>query len=78
MCIRDRVSNNLKQIDIFYAKYYSHGRKIERIISVFLPALNMAKVWKNFQTFIKVERLRFRGEKYYEETVFDITSITEG
>ena len=38
----------------------------------------MAKVWKDVQTFIKVERLGFRGEKYYEETVFDITSITEG
>jgi predicted transposase YbfD/YdcC len=52
----------------------SHGRNIERKVSVFEFPENERNGWKNLQRVIKVERSGNRGEKNYQETAYYISS----
>jgi predicted transposase YbfD/YdcC len=55
----------------------SHGRQVQRSVSVLTPAEGIAPVWVGVQRIIKVERTGIRAHKPFEETVFYISSLTE-
>jgi predicted transposase YbfD/YdcC len=55
----------------------SHGRQVQRSVSVLTPTEGIDPVWVGVQRIIKVERTGIRERKPFEEKVFYISSLTE-
>jgi predicted transposase YbfD/YdcC len=55
----------------------SHGRQVQRSVSVLTPAAGIDPVWVGVQRIIKVERTGIRERKPFEEKVFYISSLSE-
>jgi predicted transposase YbfD/YdcC len=55
----------------------SHGRQVQRSVSVLTPTEEFAPFWVGVQRIIKVERTGIREQKSFEEKVFYISSLTE-
>jgi predicted transposase YbfD/YdcC len=55
----------------------SHGRQVQRSVSVLTPTAGIDPVWVGVQRIIKVERTGLRQRKPFEEKVFYISSLTE-
>ena len=63
-----------KPLSVYQQKELSHGRKIKRKISVYNGEKVNHKNYPHLQSFLKVERLRLRGNKEYNETLYYISS----
>ena len=55
----------------------SHGRQVQRSVSVLTPTAGIDPAWVGVQRIIKVERTGVRNRKPFEEKVFDISSLSE-
>jgi predicted transposase YbfD/YdcC len=55
----------------------SHGRQVQRSVSVLTPTAGIEPVWVGVKRIIKVERTGVRNRKPFEEKVFYISSLTE-
>ena len=55
----------------------SHGRQVQRSVSVLTPTAGIDPAWVGVQRMIKVERTGTREQKPFEEKVFYISSLTE-
>jgi len=55
----------------------SHGRQVQRSVSVLTPTEGIDPVWVGVQRIIKVEPTGIRERKPFEEKVFYISSVTE-
>jgi predicted transposase YbfD/YdcC len=55
----------------------SHGRQVQRSVSVLTPTEGIDPVWVGVKRIIKVERTGIRERKPFEEKVFYISSLTE-
>jgi predicted transposase YbfD/YdcC len=55
----------------------SHGRKVQRSVSVLTPTTGIDPVWVGVKRIIKIERTGIRNRKPFEEKVFYISSLTE-
>ena len=55
----------------------SHGRQVQRSVSVLTPTTGIEPVWVGVKRIIKVERTGIRNRKPFEEKVFYISSLTE-
>jgi predicted transposase YbfD/YdcC len=55
----------------------SHGRQVQRSVSVLTPTTGIEPVWVGVKRIIKVERTGLRNRKPFEEKVFYISSLTE-
>lgn len=53
----------------------SHGREIMRKVSVFENTNIQHKSCQNLKSIIKVERVGFRGSKYYQQRVYYLSSL---
>ncbi|NES87157.1 MAG: ISAs1 family transposase [Moorea sp. SIO2B7] len=63
-----------KPLNVDQQKELNHGRKIKRKISVYDGKKVKHKNYPHLQSFLKVERLRLRGNKEYNETLYYISS----
>jgi predicted transposase YbfD/YdcC len=63
-----------RPLTVYQSKDYSHGRYIIRKISVFNGKNVRHKNYPHLESFIQVERIGFRGEKEYNETIYYISS----
>jgi predicted transposase YbfD/YdcC len=54
----------------------SHGRQVQRSVSVLTPTEGIDPVWVGVQRIIKVERTGIRERKPFEEKVFYISSLS--
>lgn len=55
----------------------SHGRVVQRSVSVLIPTEGIDPLWVGVQRIIKVERTGIRQQQPFEEKVFYISSLTE-
>lgn len=55
----------------------SHGRQVQRSVSVLTPTAGIDPVWVGVERIIKVERTGIRNRKPFEEKVFYISSLAE-
>jgi predicted transposase YbfD/YdcC len=55
----------------------SHGRQVQRSVSVLTPTEGIDPVWVGVQRIIQVERTGIRERTPFEEKVFYISSVTE-
>ncbi|WP_373540005.1 ISAs1 family transposase [Chamaesiphon sp.] len=55
----------------------SHGRQVQRSVSVKTPTLGIDPLWVGVQRIVKVERTGTRQLKPFEEIVFYISSLSE-
>jgi predicted transposase YbfD/YdcC len=55
----------------------SHGRQVQRSVSVLTPTEGIDPAWVGVQRIIKVERTGIRERKPFEEKVFYISSLSE-
>jgi predicted transposase YbfD/YdcC len=55
----------------------SHGRQVQRSVSVLTPTAGIDPAWVGVQRIIKVERTGIRERKPFEEKVFYLSSLTE-
>jgi predicted transposase YbfD/YdcC len=55
----------------------SHGRKVQRSVSVLTPTTGIDPVWVGVKRIIKIERTGIRNRKPFEEKVFYVSSLTE-
>ena len=53
---------------------HSHGRLVQRRVSVFEAPDHLTKKWKALKTLIKVERLGLRGQQEFLETAYFISN----
>jgi predicted transposase YbfD/YdcC len=53
----------------------SHGRQLERTVSVMSPPTQIDPAWVGLQPVVKVERRGTRSGKPFEETMFDLSSL---
>lgn len=63
-----------KPLTVYQSKDSSHGRYVIRKVSVFNGKNVNDNNYPHIQSFIKVERIGFRGEKEYKETIYYISS----
>jgi predicted transposase YbfD/YdcC len=64
-------------MDIDIQNDSSHGRQVQRSVSVLTPTEGIDPLWFGVQRIIKVERSGIREHKPFEEKVFYISSLTE-
>jgi hypothetical protein len=55
----------------------SHGRQVQRSVSVLTPTAGIDPVWVGVRRIIKVERTGIRERKPFDEKVFYLSSLTE-
>ena len=55
----------------------SHGRQVQRSVSVLTPTAGIDPIWVGVHRIIMVERTGIRARKPFEEKVFYISSLTE-
>jgi predicted transposase YbfD/YdcC len=55
----------------------SHGRQVQRSVSVLTPTVGIDPIWVGVQRIIRVERTGIRKQTPFEEKVFYISSLTE-
>lgn len=71
------VSENGIPLSCYQEKDNSHGRNINRRVTVFDAPVNLDPKWCKLQSFILVERSGTRGTKIYHEIVYYISSLSE-
>lgn len=64
-------------MDIDIQNDSSHGRQVQRSVSVLTPREGSDPVWVGVQRIIQVERTGIRARKPFEEKVFYISSLSE-
>jgi predicted transposase YbfD/YdcC len=55
----------------------SHGRQVQRSVSVLTPTVGIDPIWVGVQRIIRVERTGIREHKSFKEKVFYISSVSE-
>lgn len=73
----ETVSKSESPLSVYQEKEQSHGRKVERKVSVFAPSHELNPNWQKVKSFIKVERSGIRNHTPYQQTAFYISSLTE-
>jgi predicted transposase YbfD/YdcC len=65
------------EIDTDIQTDFSHGRQIQRSVSVLTPTAGIDPAWVGVQRIIKVERIGIRERKPFAEKVFYLSSLSE-
>lgn len=65
------------EIDTDIQTDFSHGRQVQRCVSVLTPTAGIDPAWVGVQRIIKVERTGIRERKPFAEKVFYISSLSE-
>jgi predicted transposase YbfD/YdcC len=66
----DRIAASEQALTQVTIKDYSHGRFVQRRVSVFEAPEHLKKKWRALKTLIKVERIGIRNQQDFRETAY--------